>query len=174
MENPGGTDHRDGPGALAPQRHSDRADLYRAIQRDGQRLSMGLIHYLHAAADHAELNPTDYQCLLLLRFGGPLSPSEISQRLRLASGSTTVVIDRLETRGLVFRTSHPDDRRKRIVKCVDDLRGATGAGGTGMREAMTALHDRYSDAELATISGWLHQLSEVLLSMNGGPPEPRD
>ena len=34
-----------------------------------------------------------------------------------------------------------------------------------MREAMVALHERYSEQELEVISEWLHQLSTTLLDV---------
>ena len=169
MDTPGTTGQRSGPAAAlgSPSCSPDpraRTDLYTAIQEDGQQLALALIQFLHNSADHAQLNPTDFQCLLLLRLGGPLSPGEISQRLRLASGSVTVVIDRLEARGLACRARHPEDRRKVVVQASDEARTQAGAG-TGMREAMVALHERYSEQELEVISEWLHQLSTTLLDV---------
>ncbi len=93
--------------------------LYLAIQRDGQRLATGLIRLLHAMSVGVDLNPSDFQCYALLRIEGPMTPGEISQSMKLATGSVTVLIDRLEARGLVIRDRHPDDRRKVIVRLAE-------------------------------------------------------
>ena len=149
-----------------------RAELYGAIRDDGQELAASLIQLLHAAAENSHLNPTDFQCLVLLRLGEPLSPGEIAARLKLATGTVTSVVDRLERQGLVQRDRHPDDRRRVVVRPVDppagdgSVDGAGGPGGPGMlpgfRDPMVDLHDRYTEVELETIADWLLRVGGVL------------
>ena len=59
---------------------------------------------------------TDFAALEALLHKGPLSISEIQEKVLLASGSMTAAIDRLEKRGLVVRKSTSKDRRARIVE----------------------------------------------------------
>ena len=59
---------------------------------------------------------TDFVALEALLHKGPLTISEIQDKVRLASGSMTAAVDRLERLGLVVRTSSPSDRRARVVK----------------------------------------------------------
>jgi DNA-binding MarR family transcriptional regulator len=49
----------------------------------------------------------------------PLPPHVIVDRMLVTSGTMTSLLDRLETKGLVRRTSHPDDRRKILVQITD-------------------------------------------------------
>src|ERR1700719_1331973 len=58
---------------------------------------------------------TDFVALEALLHKGPLTISQIQDRVRLASGSMTAAVDRLEKLGLVVRTSSPSDRRARVV-----------------------------------------------------------
>jgi MarR family transcriptional regulator, 2-MHQ and catechol-resistance regulon repressor len=58
---------------------------------------------------------TDFAALEALLHKGPLTISEIQDKVRLASGSMTAAIDRLEKLGLVVRKSSPTDRRARVV-----------------------------------------------------------
>jgi MarR family transcriptional regulator, 2-MHQ and catechol-resistance regulon repressor len=58
---------------------------------------------------------TDFAALEALLHKGPLTISEIQDRVRLASGSMTAAVDRLEKLGLVLRKSSPSDRRARVV-----------------------------------------------------------
>src|SRR6267378_2399168 len=58
---------------------------------------------------------TDFAALEALLHKGPLTISEIQDKVLLASGSMTAAVDRLEKRGLVIRKSTPSDRRARIV-----------------------------------------------------------
>jgi len=59
---------------------------------------------------------TDFAALEALLHKGPLSISEIQDKVLLASGSMTAAIDRLENRGLVVRKSTSRDRRARIIE----------------------------------------------------------
>ena len=58
---------------------------------------------------------TDFAALEALLHKGPLTISEIQDKVRLASGSMTAAVDRLEKLGLVLRKSSPIDRRARVV-----------------------------------------------------------
>ncbi|HWY56062.1 MAG TPA: MarR family transcriptional regulator [Terriglobales bacterium] len=58
---------------------------------------------------------TDFVALEALLHKGPLTISEIQDKVRLASGSMTAAVDRLEKLGLVVRKSSPSDRRARVV-----------------------------------------------------------
>jgi len=58
---------------------------------------------------------TDFVALEALLHKGPLTISKIQDKVRLASGSMTAAIDRLEKLGLVLRKSSPTDRRARVV-----------------------------------------------------------
>jgi MarR family 2-MHQ and catechol resistance regulon transcriptional repressor len=59
---------------------------------------------------------TDFAALEALLHKGPLTISEIQEKVRLASGSMTAAVDRLEKLGLVVRRSSPSDRRARVVE----------------------------------------------------------
>src|SRR3989475_10635741 len=65
---------------------------------------------------NAGLCLTDFAALEALLHKGPLTISEIQDKVRLASGSMTAAVDRLEKLGLVVRKSSPSDRRARVVK----------------------------------------------------------
>ena len=59
---------------------------------------------------------TDFAALEALLHKGPLTISEIQDKVRLASGSMTAAVDRLEKLQLVVRKSSPRDRRARVVE----------------------------------------------------------
>src|SRR5882672_10711459 len=59
---------------------------------------------------------TDFVALEALLHKGPLTISEIQDKVRLASGSMTAAVDRLEKLGLIIRRSSPSDRRSRVVE----------------------------------------------------------
>ena len=81
-------------------------------------------HALRLLAEQSIANAglclTDFAALEALLHKGPLSISEIQDKVLLASGSMTAAIDRLEKRGLVVRKSTSTDRRARIVELTDE------------------------------------------------------
>lgn len=65
---------------------------------------------------------TDFVALEALLHKGPLTISEIQDKVRLASGSMTAAVDRLQKLGLVVRKSSPSDRRSRVVELTEQGR----------------------------------------------------
>lgn len=57
------------------------------------------------------LNPTEFAVLELLFHKGRQPLQKIGNKILLASGSITYVIDKLEKRGFIIRVSCPSDRR---------------------------------------------------------------
>jgi MarR family transcriptional regulator, 2-MHQ and catechol-resistance regulon repressor len=62
-----------------------------------------------------EMCGSDFAVLEALLHKGPLPVNEIGKKVLLTSGSITVAVDRLETKGFVERRAHGTDRRTRIV-----------------------------------------------------------
>ena len=62
------------------------------------------------------LGLSDFAVLELLLHKGTQPVNVIGKKILLTSGSITTAIDRLESRKLVNRTLHPEDRRARLVQ----------------------------------------------------------
>ncbi|WP_017581769.1 MarR family winged helix-turn-helix transcriptional regulator [Nocardiopsis valliformis] len=142
-----------------------REELYMALQQDGQQLAVRLVRLLHRMADRTGMNPTDFQCYMLLRASGTMTPGEIADSLCLSTGSVTGVVDRMEAHGLVERTPHPLDRRKVAVRLVEGAEGRIGPTAPGMRQAMIDLHSGYTLEELEIIVDWLDRAGTTLDSL---------
>ncbi|MCI0686405.1 MAG: MarR family transcriptional regulator, partial [Sporichthyaceae bacterium] len=71
-----------------------------------------------AIADRAGINATDWECLDVLDWTGPITAGEQARQLGITSGAVTGVIDRLERGGWVRRAVDPADRRRVIVELV--------------------------------------------------------
>jgi MarR family 2-MHQ and catechol resistance regulon transcriptional repressor len=69
-----------------------------------------------------EMCGSDFAVLEALLHKGPLPVNEIGKKVLLTSGSITVAVDRLETKGLVERRAHGTDRRSRIVHLTKEGR----------------------------------------------------
>jgi DNA-binding MarR family transcriptional regulator len=100
----------------------------------------------------------------ILRDHGPMSPSELGERLIVTRATVTGLIDSLEQRGFVRRSPNPADRRGLIV-------AITPAGLDVVREVRTIIHRHekmwltaLSDAELRTYIEQLHRIQDSLTS----------
>ena len=85
---------------------------------------------------------TDFAALEALLHKGPLTISQIQEKVRLASGSMTAAVDRLEKLGLIVRKASPTDRRARVVELT----------AKGKRLAASCFEQHAKDLE-ALISG---------------------
>jgi MarR family 2-MHQ and catechol resistance regulon transcriptional repressor len=71
--------------------------------------------YAEKSITDLEMCGSDFAVLEALLHKGSLPVNEIGKKVLLTSGSITVAVDRLETKGLVERRAHGTDRRARIV-----------------------------------------------------------
>jgi MarR family 2-MHQ and catechol resistance regulon transcriptional repressor len=71
--------------------------------------------YAEKSISQLEMCGSDFAVLEALLHKGPLPVNEIGKKVLLTSGSMTVAVDRLETKGLVERRAHGTDRRARMV-----------------------------------------------------------
>ena len=71
--------------------------------------------YAEKSVLELEMCGSDFAVLEALLHKGALPVNEIGKKVLLTSGSITVAVDRLETKGLVERRAHGTDRRARIV-----------------------------------------------------------
>jgi MarR family transcriptional regulator, 2-MHQ and catechol-resistance regulon repressor len=101
---------------------------------------------------------TDFAALEALLHKGPLTITEIQDKVRLASGSMTAAVDRLEKLSLVVRKSSPSDRRARVVELT--AKGKRLAASSFERHAkdLEALMSALSEMEKEQIYGPLKKL----------------
>jgi MarR family transcriptional regulator, 2-MHQ and catechol-resistance regulon repressor len=94
---------------------------------------------------------TDFAALEALLHKGPLTITDIQDKVRLASGSMTAAVDRLEKLGLVVRKSSPSDRRARVVELT--AKGQRLAASSFERHAkdLEALMSALSEKEKAQL-----------------------
>jgi len=78
--------------------------------------------YAEESISELEMCASDFAVLEALLHKGPLPVNAIGKKVLLTSGSITVAVDRLETKGLVERRPHGTDRRARIVHLTKEGR----------------------------------------------------
>jgi DNA-binding MarR family transcriptional regulator len=108
------------------------------------------------------LNVVDFQAYgVLLRQGGPMTPSQLAQLTQLPSSTITRVLDRLQAKGLVQRRPDPDDRRKVWVDTLPlDSARVTAAYAEILRQ-MDEVHAGFSVAELQLVLRYLRAITDV-------------
>jgi DNA-binding MarR family transcriptional regulator len=96
----------------------------------------------------------------LLRDRGPMSPSELGERLIVTRATVTGVVDSLERRGFVGRSPNPADRRSLLVEITPE-------GLAVVQELRTLVHRNerdwmsvLTDAEVRTYIGLLHRIQD--------------
>ena len=108
---------------------------------------------LRAALD---LGPGKVEVLIKLA-EGPMTLREIARTAEIDPPAATVGVDQLEARGLVRRTAHPDDNRRKLVHLTDAGRDAAQRGQAILNTPPPALTNQGSD-DLARLDEILTRL----------------
>jgi DNA-binding MarR family transcriptional regulator len=77
--------------------------------------------------------------LLVMLADGPMTLRDIAAAFGIDAPAATVTIDKLQARGLVKRTPHPDDNRRKLVHLTDPGREAAARGQQILTEPPAAL-----------------------------------
>lgn len=140
-----------------------REHLLAALDREGRRT--GSVSHRHslAIAGRLDMEASDFVCLDVLDWAGPVTAGELARHLGLTAGGTTGVIDRLEDRGWVRRVRDPHDRRKVIVELVAREADTAALGPlTSLVDEMDEINESYDDAQLDAICDWLRRANDAL------------
>jgi DNA-binding MarR family transcriptional regulator len=125
------------------------------------RIGLHVAHQQEEAFGRFGLNRGEVGVLAALRVAGPkrqLSPTRLFKGLMLSSAGITSRLDRLERRGYVKRTRHPEDRRSVLVELTEAgeevLDQAVGAN-TGREKELLA---NLTKQEQQALAGLLKKL----------------
>ena len=106
----------------------------------------------------AGLGLTDFAALEALLHKGPLTITQIQEKVLLASGSMTAAVDRLEKLGLVVRRSSPTDRRAWVLELTQEGKRLAGACFEQHAKDLEALMSALSETEMEQLHGSLKKL----------------
>lgn len=123
------------------------AKCHRALGRVAER-----------SVEDAGLCFSDFMALEALLHKGPLTITEIQDKVLLASGSMTAAVDRLEKKGLVRRGPAANDRRAKVLHLTPEgkrvVESAFGRHAAELESAMAVL----SPSERKRLYGLLKKL----------------
>jgi DNA-binding MarR family transcriptional regulator len=97
-----------------PDGDASSTEAYASLVRTGAALLQELDRCMSASFDLPQAAAT--ALAVIDGAGTPLTPTQISERVLVASATMTSTLDLLEGRGWVVRTSNPDDRRSVLVE----------------------------------------------------------
>lgn len=104
----------------ADQQPSDRDRLELVISADLREISAEADHVGRLFSASHKLRPNDFRALLYVMVaetaGRPITSGELTQLMGLSGSAITYLVDRLIDSGHLLRDSHPDDRRKVVLK----------------------------------------------------------
>ena len=141
-----------------------RRELLAELDRESRRTgSVGAMHS-KAIADRLGVHGTDFECLDVLDWTGPITAGELARHLGLTAGAVTGLIDRLEERGWVRRVRDPSDRRKVIVELAPrpGLDSEAAAMFGPLASEMGEVNASYDDEQLEAIVTWLQQANAAV------------
>lgn len=122
--------------------------------------------YRQVLAEAIGLGTTESQALSYLEVHGSSGQSELARDLGLTSSALTALVDRLERQGVAERVSHPQDRRRSMIRVTEQ--GA--ALVTESHDWLDATLDRVDPAHLELVSVSLALIAEDLFARKSSHP----
>lgn len=143
--------------------------LLRRVTVESQRMGheFAALHGLHATDFEALVHVMDAEGA-----GQPLTPGELAARLRLSSGATTAVIDRLEGHGHIRRDRDDADRRKVHLRWAEHGMAVALDFFGRLQPLRTQVMDPMSDADLAVVHRFLTGMADGIAEHRRALDEP--
>jgi DNA-binding MarR family transcriptional regulator len=105
------------------------------------------------------LRKVEYSLLMLLKANGALAPKRLGQTLTLTAPNLTLLLDRLQQRGLIRRERNPADGRSQHIVLTDLGQGTARDAAAAAAPMERDLLDRLSRAEHAMLIELLCKLA---------------
>src|SRR5215470_227537 len=171
LQRPAGSRERPGSNAA-------RWQLLDALFTAGRELSAAAVMFHTALAARQGLSATEEKALDLLDRFGPLTGRQLAERSGLAPASVTGLVGRLEAKGFARRTRNPRDGRSVLIEATPDRLAEFGPLFADWVRELEELSEKYTDAELELITGFLTEsarrqknATSRLTSPGAGTPE---
>ncbi len=143
----------------SPEREAMISELDKAVQDNGNTNVL----MVHAIAQHVGLSAAEFECASLIQDYGPFTAGELAKRCHITTGGMTGMIDRLERRGFVQRDADPNDRRRVLVRGIDNVEARKKVTKLydPLQQSFNELIDSYNDEELAIIVGFMRKTNAM-------------
>ena len=114
-----------------------------------------------ALARLLHLTDTDVLAIQHLAWAGALTPGQLSAQLRLTSGGTTALLQRLERIGYVAREPHPEDRRSTLLRLTPEAERDAGELYAPLVRALDAAAGGLAEDARETVVSFLSVVAEL-------------
>jgi DNA-binding MarR family transcriptional regulator len=104
--------------------------------------------------------------------GEPLTPSQVSDRLLVASATMTATLDLLEHRGWIRRIPNPADRRSTLIEITPDGRAAADQLLPRIRAVEKSILSALTPGERTQLLDMLTKILARTADVAAGQPEP--
>lgn len=102
----------------------------------------------------------------------PLTPSQVSDRVLIASATMTATLDLLERHGWIRRVANPDDRRSTLIEITTDGQAAADQLLPGIRTLEKSILSALTPGERDHLLDLLAKVLARTAEVAAGPPEP--
>lgn len=102
----------------------------------------------------------------------PLTPSQVSDRVLIASATMTATLDLLERHGWIRRVANPDDRRSTLIEITTDGRAAADQLLPGIRMLEKSILSALTPGERDHLLDLLAKILARTAQVAAGQPEP--
>ena len=102
----------------------------------------------------------------------PLTPSQVSDRVLIASATMTATLDLLERHGWIRRVANPDDRRSTLIEITADGRAAADQLLPGIRTLEKSILSALTPGERDHLLDLLAKILARTAQVAAGQPEP--
>jgi MarR family transcriptional regulator, 2-MHQ and catechol-resistance regulon repressor len=104
--------------------------------------------------------------------GEPLTPSQVSDRVLVASATMTATLDLLERRGWILRIPNPGDRRSVLIEITSDGRAIADQLLPGIRALERSVLSALTPGEREHLLELLAKILARTAEVAAGQPEP--
>jgi DNA-binding MarR family transcriptional regulator len=152
-----------------PGGDASSTEAYASLVRAGNAVLHEIDRRVEASFDMAQAVGT--VLAVLDGAGRPLTPTQISDRLLVASATMTANLDVLERRGWIRRLANPDDRRSTLVEITPEGRTAVDRLLTGIRQVERSAMETLTKDERVQLLDLLAKVMARIADMSTEPPE---
>jgi len=153
-----------------PDADTTCTEAYASLVRTGQAL-LGEIDrriWLTAGIPH----PAATALAVIDGAGEPLTPSQVSDRVLVASATMTATLDLLERRSWIRRIPNPGDRRSVLIEITPDGRAIADQLLPGIRALERSVLSALTPGERAHLLELLAKILARTAEVAAGPAEP--
>lgn len=108
------------------------------------------------------LSVVDTQTLgMITQNAAPMTAGEVSAATQLPTSTTTRVLDRLESAGLIKRSPDPTDRRKVVIVAQPKIYEVMGEAYGKILAELTEMHEQFTVTELEVVARYLEMSKDI-------------